>query len=445
MKQWKLQEREEGMKAMKSRPLPIAVLALCMMLAGCGGGKGSDVSQPQPPAGSQGSSSHNYVGTQSVDESGRLQFGRLFGGTWTVTLDPTDKYFSYENVANEAGFSNKVTTGSTSGSSGFLTLDGTSGLNVGAAGYALEVPGEAAMVRPGDGSNPPVVSVVTTGCPSLSAATTYQFISFGTSSVHDANTHVAYGSVQASNTGTTWSFSDLNMYTFAGTALSPTAIPTGNCGYTQLGYVINVPPSADTGSLTLTAAVSPSGYFILDQGQGEPSNAGVTSFPATGPVGLVGVEKPSSAIDTSSLVTGKYLGFELDPIDLSLGRKASLAVSFGQTAGSGTAIYGGTYPNDDVTQTPLSNIEIDFGQQDGQNNGLFKGVTVTVPDTYAACVSTSFGGTDASGNPTCIFKGVAVVGKPNGKFAVFITVNDVSLAISHYSADAALDFFLYQQ
>ena len=113
--------------------------------------------------------------------------------------------------------------------------------------------------------------------------------------------------------------------------------------------------------------------------------------------------------------------------------------------GSGTAVTGGAYPNDDVTQTPLSNITIDLGQQDASTNGLYTGVTVTVPDTYSACATTSFGGTDANGNPTCIFHGDAIVGQPNGKYVVFVTVNDVSLAISHYTADAALDFFLYQQ
>jgi hypothetical protein len=98
-----------------------------------------------------------------------------------------------------------------------------------------------------------------------------------------------------------------------------------------------------------------------------------------------------------------------------------------------------------VTQTPPSNVTIDLGQQDSSNNGLYKNVTVTVPDTYTACVALPFGGADASGNPTCIFHGVAVAGNPNGKFVLFVTVNDVSLAISHYTADAALEFFLYQQ
>jgi hypothetical protein len=144
-------------------------------------------------------------------------------------------------------------------------------------------------------------------------------------------------------------------------------------------------------------------------------------------------------------VAAKYAGFEFDPIDVTLNRAGSLPVAFGQTAGSGTVITGGAYPNDDVAQTAPSNITLDLGQQDGTSNGLYKNVTVTVPDTFSACATTSFGGTDASGKPTCIFHGVAVAGDPNGKFVIFVTVNDVSLAISHYTADAALEFFLYQQ
>lgn len=419
-------------------------LAVSLLASGCGGGKSSSVVTPQPPAGSQGSQSHNYVGTQGVDQSGKLEFGRLFGGTWTITLDQPDKYFSYQNVANEGAFVTNITAGSLSGS-GFLSLNGTSGITLGAAGYAVEVPGEAALVRPGSNTMAPVVSVVTTGCPSLASQTTYQFISFGTPSGKDPNTHVAYGSVQASSAGTAWTFSNLNMFTFDGAALSPTPLPTGNCGYTQLGYVVSIPPSAATGSVTVTTAVSPSGYFIMDQGQGEPAYANVASFAPTGPLGLVGVELPSSQLDTGSIVAGKYLGFEFDPVDVTLGRPGSLPVAFGQTAGSGTAMTGGAYPNDDVTQTAPSNITLDLGQQDAKSNGLYTHVTVTVPDTFAACGSTSFGGTDANGNPTCIFHGDAVVGKPNGKFVIFVTVNDVSLSISHYTADAALDFFLYQQ
>ncbi|WP_263358128.1 hypothetical protein [Acidicapsa ligni] len=432
------------------------VSAVCLLVAGCGGGKGSSSLAPQQPAGSQGSQSYTYIGTEGADASDNTSTfasNFAFGGTWSLTLDDTTKYFSYENIGHSGyegingigswEFPTAEPTVGTSGGSGFMSLNATSGTKTGAVGYALEVPGDAALLRPGSDTVAPVIAVETSGCPTVSTPTTYQFISFGTPLPTDKNTHVAYGSVQASNSGTAWTFNNYNMYTFAGTSLSPTALPIGNCGYTQLGYAVNIQP------MEYTFAVSPSGYFLLDQDQGDPANGPPTgntaSYGATGPLGLVGVVQPSSAINTGSLVGGKYLGIEFDPVDLTLHRGASQPVAFGQTTGSGTVMTGGAFPNDDVTQTPPSNITIDLGQQDSSNNGLYKNVTVTVPDTYVACVSLPFGGTDANGNPTCTFHGVAVAGNPNGKFVLFVTVNDVSLTISHYAADAALEFFLYQQ
>ena len=426
-------------------------LAATLFSVGCGGSGSGSSTQVPPPAGSQGSQSYNYVGTQSLDASyGAQSFNYAYGGTWAVTLDDSTDYFSYENIGHNVA---SATVGTTSGS-GFESLTAsTAGATPGAAGYVLEIPGEAALLRPGDDTVAPVISAITNGCPNLTSPTTYQFISLGTPAKTDKNTHVAYGSVQASNSGTVWNFTNLNMYTFGGVSLSPTPLPVGNCGYTQLGYAISMASSTTADGLTVTTAVSPNGFFIMDQGQGEPGNIGVLdtagggsgSFGPTGPLGLVGVEQPSSQLSTSSIVAGKYLGFEFDPINLTLGRVGSMPVAFGQTAGSGTTMIGGAFPNDDVTQTAPSNITVNLGQQDSQNNGLYKSVIVTLPDVYGGCIGEPFGGVDTNGNPTCTFPGEAVIGNPGGKFAIFITVNDLSQAVSHYTADAALDFFLYQQ
>jgi hypothetical protein len=465
MKQKSMQAKTKEMK--RNLAGSLLVLTAALLSAGCGGGKTNSAPPPEIPAGSQGSQSHNYVGTQSLDGSGVLSPNFKYGGTWAITLDDTTKYFSYQNIGHE-GYEgvNLISQGSTtwvfpdavptvgaSTGSGFLNLAATSGSTTGAAGYAVEVPGEAALLRPGDDTMSPVISVATTGCPTLSGNVTYQFIGLGSPARTDKNTHVAYGSLQASNSATTWNFTNLNMYTFDGTSLSPTALPTGNCGYTQLGYAVSIAPSTATNGFTVTTAVSPSGYFIMDQGQGEVANGyvleiaggGSGSYGPTGPLGLVGVQQPSSALNTSSIVSGKYLGFEFDPVDDSLGKAGTWPVIFGQTAGSGTIMTGGAFPNDDPTQTAPSNITLDLGPQDAKNNGLYTNVTVTVPDIHKGCVQEPFGGTDADGNPTCNFHGVAVVGNPAGKFAIFVTVNDLSQAVSHYAADAALHFFLYQQ
>ena len=444
-----------------------------LMLAGCSTA-GNNSAADNPGVAGPSPQYHTYVGTQSVQWSASLFTGAntfQYGGTWAVALNDENKNFSYQNVGhqttsgqyfdqnglNPAPISQPIATlGKFAGSSGFLALtpNGSTAMAPGAGGYALEIPGEALIMRPGGTTTAPVVAVETSACLTIKPPQIYQFISFGTPDNRDPIPHVAYGSVQGTGTGVAWSFSDLKMYGFNGTDMKPAAIPSAGCSETAEGFAISVAPAAATGNLTLTAQVTSSGYFIMDQGQGEISLFSIAPG-ATGPLGLVGVAQPAAQLSTSAVVGAKYLGFEFDPVNLSLNRPASLPVSFGAVAGAGTVMTGGTYANDDVTQTPTTDITIDLGAQDAQN-GLYKSVTVTVPDTFKACNGQAYGGTDAGGNPTCIFHGAAVAGNPSGKYALFVTVNDVSLqtnvappAINQVPANdtpyGALNFVLYQQ
>ncbi len=465
-------------------------LGLLIAIAGCGSGSSSgNGNTPVPPAGTSGTKSYTYAGTQSVDGFNDFPYGQTFryGGAWVLTLDDTNNYFSYQNVGHDAnnnalgvpGLPLPVpVTGGTAGSGFFSLTPNVAGSPDGSGGYVVEIPGEGALVRPNTQtviasgsvqvpSTPmvaPTVFAASASCPVLSGNETFQFIALGSQLQNDIYEHVVYGSVQVSGTGTAYTFSNLNMYGFAGDSLSPDALPVGNCGTTQEGYAISmVAPeqytyylngnavSKVTDNFTLTTAISPSGLFIMDQGQGDPYidsssfGAGIGVSGATDLQELVGVVQPASPLSASSLVGAKYLGFEYDALDVSLNRAASNPVMFGQTAGSGTVMTGGGYANDDVTQTPVSNITIDLGQQDSANNGLYKNVIVTVPDTYDGCNNVPFGGTDANGNPTCTFPGVAVAGTVAGKFVIFVSVNDLSQSIAHYSPYATLQFFLYQQ
>jgi hypothetical protein len=477
--------------------LPVALIAAALFTAGCAGSGGANSSSdiPVPPAGTQGTKSYTYAGTQSADgtiSSGGFYF--WYGGAYTSNQDDSSNYFSYLNVGH-AGYQGQtsIPTGPNSGvllpyglpvtgsytGSGFLSLTpAAAGAPAGSGGYAVELPGEGQLLRPaaltpgggiyGGASNEnvlhpsspmvaPMVSAASAACPTLSGNVTYQFIAMGSQFAQDVIEHTVYGSVQISGAGTVFTFSNLKMYGFAGDSLSPAALPVGNCGTTQQGYVINsteseqyfqygnvAPTGPYTGDFTLTTSLSPSGLFVMDQGQGSPYFAnglpGTTSM-----LGLVGVQQPASPINTSTLVAGKYLGFQYDALDVGFGRAASIPVSFGQVAGSGTVMTGGGYANDDVTQTPATNITINLGQQDSANNGLYKSVTATVPDTFGGCLEQPFGGKDSSGNPTCTFAGVAVAGSVGGKFVIFVSVNDLSQAIRKYSPYASLQFFLYQQ
>jgi hypothetical protein len=466
-KQYKQSMKERSVRVSRFALLFVGTAGLAAV--GCSGGKINNTADNPGVAGGTSSAQYNtYIGTQTVDwSSARLidnGFPFQYGGAWDIALDDSSKFFSYQNPVHEggsiAGLPNNLpplapTLGSFTGSS-FLSLTangtGAGSGTPGGAGYVLEVPGEAAVLRPGGDTIAPVVAVETSNCLTLTTPATYQFISLGVSDPGASTPFVAYGSVQASTSGVTWNFSNLKMYAFDGTDLQPTPLPAGGCGETALGFAVSIAPSPATNNLEVTMQASPSGYFIMDQGQGVPSLFSQAPG-ATGPLGLVGVEAPSSQLSTSAVVAAKYLGFQYDAIDdIVLDLPGTLPVSFGQTAGSGTSMIGGAYPNDDVTQTPAANITIDLGAQDSANNGLYKSVTVTVPDTYKACIQQPYGSTDAKGNPTCIFKGEAVAGNPGGKYAVFVTVNDVSLQTYPSPGTAgsvtpygAMDFFLYQQ
>jgi hypothetical protein len=258
--------------------------------------------------------------------------------------------------------------------------------------------------------------------------------------------YAAYGSIQASSSGSAWSFSNLQMFTQDGTAINPQTPSSGLCSYTTEGYVPTILPSKETQNLPWTVIVGPSGYVAIDLGQGNVSaGSGLAFAPtATGPFGLVGFAEASTQIDTKSLVSANYLGFTFNSYAGSALRPATQPIAF--TGGSGTIATGGLFPNDDPSQTPPSNITMDLGPEDSKINGFYKSVTVTMPDLYNGCVGQSYGGTDANGNPTCIDHGIAIAGAIEGKYVLYVTLQDFSLLTKGLnSGPAALEYFLYQQ
>jgi len=450
--------------------------AALLFAAGCSNGR---VSNTSPGLAGDTAKAHSYVGTQSMqatDISSTLLnctiCGWNYGGVWSLSVDDGNNAYSYANVDFDASYyimdevamreTQIVSSGTITATAPFKVFSPYTGGSAGSGGYALEVPGETLILRPRVYDNvgqdaltilpdtmPPVIGVDNTACRKLTGTPTYQFISMGyvggkdnSGSGAGAVNPVAWGSVQASTSNIDWTFSNLKMYAFDGTDLKPTALPTGACGATQEGYAVTIARSAATNNLPITAQVSPSGYFIMSQGQGSVGTFGYLGD-ATGPYGLVGVVQPSSPLSTSALVAAKYAGIEYNPILDELNMAGTLPVLF--SGGTGTTLTGGAYPNDDLTETPGSEVTIDLGTQDSSNNGLYKSVTVTVPDLYKGCVKQSYGGTDAGGNPTCIFSGFAVAGNPNGKFVLFVTVNDLSEQNRGLNPHAALNFFLYQQ
>jgi hypothetical protein len=434
MQSQKQEKREVVRRREQTTTYSIVCPLLLLLILGVAGCSGTNKSLS-----SAANQYNTYAGTQNLP-LGTLK-GVLEGGVWSLSLDDDNRFFSYQDLYDPL----LKSVGSFAAVNGFLdlTLDGGKS---GSGGYAIEIPGSALAIRPGDGTQYPVIAAGANSCQNPAANTTYQFLvlTLGNNLASQSG-YAAYGSIQATAQGTAWSFSSFNEYAVDGTSLSPAQIPSGACVYTAEGYAVNIPISDPQNyDIPFTVAVGPTGFFIADLGQ--------NGFSSQSTAGLVGTVKPSSQVSTSDIVAGKYAGFQYLPIQAELnafGSPISLGsvtspVAFGQTAGSGTTIVGGVYPNDDVSQTPPRNITIDLGQQDSQNNGLFKSVTVTIPDLAGSCISRPDGGTDANGNPTCIFPGVAVVGNPGGKYAVYVAADD-KRAATFSDPSMPIEFFLYQQ
>lgn len=400
-----------------------------------------------PDKSSSATQAIQYFGTQNPDQSS--QGGFPIGGVWSVTFDAANSYFSYTNIEasdNQSVFSNSGKIDA--GKSGILDLTFSGGAT-GSGGYAVNIPGEGLLLRAGDSQKVVIGATVSQACPVLSSQKTFNFVALGTSYPRDLTPHVAYGSVQVNpSAGGAWSFSSLNMYKLGGDSLSPTPLPGGTCASTKEGFVIAVPQSSVAGETLptqVTVGISPSGLLVVDQGQNNGYASRQSPGP-TGPMGLLGVIQPTTALNVADIVSKKYAGFEAE----AYGPLGTIAAVFGTTPGSGTSITGGGFPNDDVTQTPATDTTFDLGSQSAQTPGLFTSVTLTRPDSFSLCAGTPSGGTDAQGKPTCVFHGAAVAGQVAGKYVILANISDPTLAAIQVQGFATtpltvLNLLLYQQ
>ncbi len=113
-------------------------------------------------------------------------------------------------------------------------------------------------------------------------------------------------------------------------------------------------------------------------------------------------------------------------------------------------MFGGDFPNDDVTQPPNSDIVINLGKQDGTIYGFYPSATVTTLDPEQNC-ATYLGsgnatvavtpGINAQGYITCAYPAVAVVGNPEGKYAIFLNTYNFTAN----TLGAPMQIYLYQQ
>jgi hypothetical protein len=414
----------------------VALAALCLI--GCGSSSNNlVVPAPGQPTGLPTPSAAGPVNTYSGAQS---------PGAWTLTLDNTQNTFAYQSTT----YPGVSASGALATTSGFKQL--------GNAGYALEVEGRAAILRPGNSATPPVFAVPQTECYPINGRLRFQFIGMQTAPdgiVGSAGPTLGYGSVVAStdSTGKTWQFQAL-----AGNIVSGPGSFSGACATASSSAVIALSGQTllndlwspnETVQATLPAGsqsnlwVGPSGFVVADQSNPQQSSSGAS---------IAGVVEPASSLSTSDVASHSYLGFLYEPATVPYGGVNANApftapLAFGTAPANASTMTGGIFPNDDVTQTPNANILVTFGSQDATYHGLYTGVSITVLDPMQNCANYTGSGEKATssineqGYFTCTFAGVAIVGNPESRYAIFITSYNWAAQLG----GAPMQMYLFQQ
>jgi len=384
------------------------------MLAGCGSGGGEAYSGPEPalPASPPAVTPTNlYLGTQSP-------------GLWTITLDDQNNLFSYQPITYPAK-PNTPTTGTTKNVNGFLQLSLS---NAQPAGYAVEMPSQGVILRPGDMSTFPIFAVQQTSCFPLDGKLRLQGL-LTTAGPNDVSGSLsALGtnpSVVAStnSTGTSWQFIDaVNGYQ------QPTSFD-GTCAGKNGQAVISVPITS-ANSVPATFVVGQTGLTFTDYS------------PIFATTSAIGFAQPASPLNVSTITGVNYRGFSILPGAGST--YTTQLLSFSPAASSSSLLVGGNFPNDDPNQTSNTNFTLSLGKQDPNNNGSFPNASITFPDPGQLCAISGEGtvGVDANGNPTCSQSATALVGSIGESYAIYLySAHSASGATYQYF----YTFYLFQQ
>ena len=407
--------------AMARRPRQTAqLLLLCFggmisaVLTGCGS-KAYTVSPTTglPPT-TPVASSNAYIGTQNPLN-------------WTLTVDDKQNAFGYQSLPTD-GSKPAAASGAFVPQSGFL--------NLGAAGLALEIPGAGAILRPGDNTTAPVVMVEQEDCLALTSKQRYLLQGMvHTTAITTPPVIYRRGDLVASTTsdGKTWSFADAEYYDAGGSPIS--------LQYQGQNSANSFTGTCATAHGASSVSIDTSGAYNFPT-TFRFGSAGMTVADYTSSTSALGFAQPLNPISTKSLAAANFRGFQVEYSPTIV----TQPVSFGPALDGSVALNGGTYPNDDVTQTAVSSDLFVFGSQSSSINGLFASATMTVLDPLGGCpfnnVSQGDLGLTANGIATCRLHLSAMVGQVSGK--AFIVVSGVDLTVPSNSAPD-IQFYLIQQ
>jgi len=428
--------------------------ALIVALAGCGSSSKTTTIAPPPPDPSQ------------------LYFSPTMGDVYasTYAIDNTANTF----VRTVYGFDGSPANGGTVTDSGVVSTlpngivslgieynENVSGVKTTynpplTGSWAVELPGQAALIGMTDYSS--FTPAVPTGaCPSLTIATTFQFVTIPNRfSPNEASVaannwspslETAFGSVEVKTTGAAVNFSNVSQKTLptngapAGAPANPgPASVSAVCAPTFYGSTIGVPGSViviNPGSNqsvppTATVGIGPSGFLVEDAGFSQVQGQPYENVLGAG-YGAIGLPKPSAALDTPTVAAAQYQGFLYGsggPVNTTQsGPGFSRIASFGYTdltascpslptPSTGTVLYGGEFAGNDPSSHASGNCDlaIDLGTQDSGSSGLYPAATVYVTAGFPN------NGIDKP----YTFPAVAVAGQIDGKYAIFLIGADTT-------------------
>lgn len=322
--------------------------------------------------------------------------------------------------------------------------------------WAVEIPGQAALVEveatnAGGSATTFAPLVATQLCPTLKSSQSFQFVTIprgSSNSGWNPETETAYGSVSVSTSGSAVQFSNISQYTLpatnGGTPGTP-AIPAAStaatvCSQTLFGETMSIPETvtvenpggnSQSSSPAATIGISSSGFLLEDSGS-EQGPSPYENVLGAG-YGAIGLQKPSSALDTSTVVATQYQGILYGAHDGSIagvsGPGFRLISSFGYSnlgtacptlpaPSTSTILYGGEFASNDPSVNAYGNCDLalDLGTQDPNNNGLYPEATVYVSASFPYNgVGTAYS-----------FPAVAIAGQIGGKYAIFLVGMDTA-------------------
>ncbi len=444
-------------------------------LTGCASGSFSTPSQPpsgpsapQPsnpsslPPLAAATAANEYVGTQVPGSSAPEN-------TVALTIDQTDVEFSYKNIPIPGATSNPApnSLGLLAEWADFRSLGDITGVANGLPGaqyYGLAVEEPSRFSFFADNSSGQVAALVpkqSSACITPTAAATYQFVTLlGANFLPSSD--AAWGTVQVAASGSGFSFSDSAQYTETGTKASTGQIPfaAGKCVQSsvnpELGYFIDTPASAATGSTEIRSFLGPTGILVSNL-QGTDGQGNQLPLP-----GVLAMVQPSSAIDVADVIgttnQNLYRAFVYE-----LG--GSPAVQYG-LFGFDTFLFDANLQSlftSTHTSGMLGNWEIlssgaslgygsggglVFGKQDASRPGLFPNAKFLYQQDACPAGTELFGSAAVPGTTPvhyCSSPAVAMVGQHNGKYVIIVTGISVAANMSPLTViDAPTVFVLVQ-